>query len=162
MALISFNQSGALLWRKDGDEDAPVNAPRLVGFDGLSDSDAPETLALHIDTETSFAALADIPDALAGVAIDFPKFNDGRGFSLAVRLRKDFAYRGEIRAIGHVIPDQALFLLRAGFDSAEVPPQRLDAFAAALKRFPAFYQTDVRGQISVAHRRHTARATAAE
>lgn len=108
-----------------------------------------------IDTETSFEALAAVAEKITFAVIDFPAFGDGRGFSLAVRLRKDYAFKGEIRAIGPVIPDQALFLLRAGFDTVDAADERKAAFEAALERFPAFYQTDFGGQVSVAHTRHS-------
>ncbi len=54
------------------------------------------------------------------IAVPFAKFNDGRGFSIAHLLRSDHGFRGEVRATGHVIPDQALHLLRAGFDTADL------------------------------------------
>lgn len=109
-----------------------------------------------IDTGTSYEALAAVADKIAFAVIEFPAFGDGRGFSLAVRLRKDYGFKGEIRAVGPVIPDQALFLLRAGFDTVEAANARKAAFEAALERFPAFYQTDFGGQVSVAHTRHAA------
>lgn len=115
-----------------------------------------------IDTETPFEKLAEIVEKISFAIIDFPAFGDGRGFSLAVRLRKDFAFKGEIRATGPVIPDQALFLLRAGFDTVDTTDARKPAFEAALERFPAFYQTDFGGQVSVAHARHAAGAHIAE
>ncbi|MFC4348980.1 DUF934 domain-containing protein [Kordiimonas lipolytica] len=105
-------------------------------------------------TDTNYTDLAPLMNKLAFVVIDFPAFGDGRGFSLAVRLRKDLGFKGEIRATGPVIPDQALFLLRAGFDTVEVADTREASFKAALKRFDAFYQTDYTGQVSLAHARH--------
>ncbi len=54
------------------------------------------------------------------VAVDFPKFTDGRGYSLAYLLRSRFGYRGELRAIGDVLPDQLFFMRRVGFDSFAV------------------------------------------
>lgn len=109
-----------------------------------------------IDTETPFDTLGNIVGKIDFAVIEFPAFGDGRGFSLAVRLRKDFGFKGEIRAVGPVIPDQALFLLRAGFDTVEASGERKAAFEAALERFPAFYQSDFGGQVSVAHTRHSA------
>lgn len=108
-----------------------------------------------IPTETPFSELEDIAKRIKFAVIEFPAFGDGRGFSLAVRLRKDFDFKGEIRAIGPVIPDQALFLLRAGFDSVDVEDNsRLEAFEKALTRFKDFYQSDYTGARSVAHSRH--------
>ena len=54
------------------------------------------------------------------VAVDFPKFTDGRGYSVAYLLRSRFGYRGELRAIGDVLPDQLFFMRRVGFDSFAV------------------------------------------
>ncbi len=54
------------------------------------------------------------------VAVDFPKFTDGRGYSVAYLLRSRFGYRGELRAIGDVLPDQLFFMQRVGFDAFAV------------------------------------------
>jgi uncharacterized protein (DUF934 family) len=115
------------------------------------------SVGVSVNTETSYADLEEFVSRVSFVDIHFPVFGDGRGFSLAVRLRKDFGFKGEIRASGHVLPDQALFLLRAGFDSVDAADERHEAFEAALKRFGAFYQTDMIGHgKSVAHLRHSA------
>ncbi|MDB3967334.1 DUF934 domain-containing protein [Porticoccaceae bacterium] len=53
------------------------------------------------------------------VAIKFPKFVDGRGFSMARLLRERYGYRGEIRAIGEIIRDQLYLLQRCGFNAFE-------------------------------------------
>ena len=103
------------------------------------------SIGVIVDTETPYADLEEFVGKVSFVDIRFPVFGDGRGFSLAVRLRKDFGFKGEIRASGHVLPDQALFLLRAGFDSVDAAEERREAFEVALKRFGAFYQTDMIG-----------------
>ena len=53
----------------------------------------------------------------AVIAVDFPKFGDGRGYSIAYHLRARFGYRGELRAIGDVLRDQMFYMQRAGFDA---------------------------------------------
>ncbi|HYN28151.1 MAG TPA: DUF934 domain-containing protein [Burkholderiales bacterium] len=58
------------------------------------------------------------------VAVDFPKFTDGRGYSVAYLLRSRFGYRGELRAIGDVLPDQLFFMRRVGFDAFAVSPDK--------------------------------------
>jgi uncharacterized protein (DUF934 family) len=109
-----------------------------------------------VPTGTNHRDLADLIDKLALVVVEFPAFTDGRGFSLGVRLRKDLRFKGEIRATGPVMPDQALFLLRAGFDSVVITDaRRMDAFKVALNRFKDFYQTDYTGARSVAYARHS-------
>jgi phosphoadenosine phosphosulfate reductase len=56
---------------------------------------------------------------LSVIALVFPKFTDGRAYSLARRLRES-GYAGEIRAVGDVLLDQLPLMLRAGFDSFEI------------------------------------------
>ena len=107
-----------------------------------------------VATDAAFSDLAPLMNKLSFVIVDFPAFGDGRGFSLAVRLRKDLGFKGEIRATGPVIPDQAQFLLRAGFDTVEVADDRAEAFEKAVNRFDHFYQTDFTGRVSLAHARH--------
>jgi uncharacterized protein (DUF934 family) len=53
----------------------------------------------------------------AVIAVDFPKFADGRGYSIAYHLRARLGYRGELRAIGDVLRDQLFYMQRAGFDA---------------------------------------------
>ena len=51
------------------------------------------------------------------IAVDFPRFNDGRGYSIAHHLRARLGYRGELRAIGDVLRDQLFYMQRVGFDA---------------------------------------------
>ena len=93
-------------------------------------------LALWLDRQAALTARGDVAVWLAGtddpaklapslpsltlVAIDFPKFTDGRGYSIAYLLRSRFGYRGELRAIGDVLPDQLFYMKRVGFDAFAV------------------------------------------
>jgi uncharacterized protein (DUF934 family) len=54
------------------------------------------------------------------VAVDFPKFMDGRGYSIAYNLRARLGYTGELRAIGDVLRDQLFYMQRVGFDAFAV------------------------------------------
>jgi len=54
------------------------------------------------------------------VAVNFPKFSDGRGFSTARLLRERYGFEGELRAIGDVGRDQLAFLERCGFDAFQL------------------------------------------
>ena len=59
-----------------------------------------------------------LPDAARGagmIRIAFPSFADGRGLTLARRLRL-LGYAGRLRAAGHVLADQYAMARRAGFD----------------------------------------------
>ncbi len=59
-------------------------------------------------------------DRIALIAVAFPAFNDGRGFSHATLLRERLGYTGEVRAVGDVLIDQVPLMLRTGFDSFAV------------------------------------------
>jgi uncharacterized protein (DUF934 family) len=51
------------------------------------------------------------------IAVDFPKFADGRGYTIAHHLRTRLGYTGELRAIGDVLRDQMFYMQRVGFDA---------------------------------------------
>lgn len=75
------------------------------------------------------------------IAIDFPKFTDGRGYSIAWRLRNHYTYEGELRAIGNVLVDQLFFMLRVGFDTLALDPKVVATTAERnLAPFPDTYQ----------------------
>jgi uncharacterized protein (DUF934 family) len=65
------------------------------------------------------------------IALRFPRFADGRPYSLARRLRERHGFRGELRATGDVLRDQIVFLIRAGFDALDiVHPGTIEALRA--------------------------------
>src|SRR6516225_577106 len=75
------------------------------------------------------------------VAIRFPTFGDGRGHSLAVLLRERHGFKGEVRAVGYLIPDLAPFLLRSGFDTAEITDGNdVETWKGSLTRIRHLYQ----------------------
>jgi uncharacterized protein (DUF934 family) len=93
-------------------------------------------------------------ERLAVVALVFPSFRDGRAYSQARLLRERFHYRGELRAVGQVLRDQFVFMLRAGFDAFDVRKQAdAEAFALTVKRYSVFYQPTGDGRITALHRR---------
>lgn len=87
--------------------------------DALAGRNAPLGVALPPDTNP--AALKPWLPRLALVALSLPKHRDGRAFTQARALREYHGYTGEIRATGHVIPDQYAALLRCGFTTVAVP-----------------------------------------
>ena len=81
---------------------------------------------------------------LALVAVRFPKFTDGRGYSMAYMLRRRFGYRGELRAFGDVGRDQLFYLSRVGFDSFRLADHRDAADAlASFNDFTVRYQGSI-------------------
>jgi uncharacterized protein (DUF934 family) len=59
-------------------------------------------------------------EGVSRIEVNFPKFGDGRGYSIARLLRTRYRYRGELRAVGHITRDLLFFLERCGFDSYEL------------------------------------------
>jgi uncharacterized protein (DUF934 family) len=75
------------------------------------------------------------------IAINFPKFVDGRGFSVARLLRDRFGFKGELRAVGQIIRDQLFLLKRCGFNAFEFDSEiDLDEAANSLADFSDAYQ----------------------
>lgn len=67
--------------------------------------------------------LADEHQFLSLIALDFPKYSDGRSYSKAHLLRTQMGFEGEIRAVGDVLIDQVQFMLRTGFDTLAITNQ---------------------------------------
>jgi uncharacterized protein (DUF934 family) len=78
------------------------------------------------------------------IAVDFPKFADGRGFSLAYLLRQRLGFAGELRAHGPLLRDQLYYLQRVGFNAFTLREgQDLHAALASLSDFSLNYQGSV-------------------
>ena len=91
---------------------------------------------------------------IALLALEFPKFRDGRAYSQARLLREQYGFRGTLRATGDILRDQFNFLVRAGFDSFEVKkPADARVFAEAAARFSVFYQPSADGRLPALRRR---------
>jgi uncharacterized protein (DUF934 family) len=78
------------------------------------------------------------------IAVQFPKFSDGRGYSTAALLRSRHGWHGELRAVGDVLRDQLFFMKRVGFDSfAPRPDRSAEDALASLSDFSDSYQGSV-------------------
>ena len=87
------------------------------------------------------------------IAVQFPKFGDGRGYSTAALLRSRHGWRGELRAIGDVLRDQLFFMKRVGFDSFALRPDRnIEEAVASLSDFSDSYQGSVEPALPVFRR----------
>jgi uncharacterized protein (DUF934 family) len=101
----------------------------------------PDTLVL-CNTEDVIGHAEALRSAPA-VALEFPKWIDGRAYSQAVVLRGRLKFAGEIIATGEVMLDMLPLLRRCGFDAAQlVPGQNLAAADRSLGFFPGHYQAD--------------------
>ncbi len=93
------------------------------GFADISEHNAkPTTQGLDLAPDTAPETLAPMLQGTAMIRVDFPDFADGRGFTIARRLRL-MGYRGRLRARGHIIADQYAMARRAGFDEIEISPE---------------------------------------
>lgn len=93
------------------------------------------------EPEAIVEALGGSLDHLALLAIVVPKSTDGRHYSLARLLRERFAYHGELRAVGDVLPDSLFYMHRCGYDAFDVRADKsLATSLRALEAFSVTYQ----------------------
>ena len=109
------------------DAPLPADAPAVISLARLQRDAAAlagrnAELGVQVPSDTRPEELAPLLDRVSLVVVEFPKFRDGRGFTIARTLRERFHYTGELRAVGHILPDQYLFLCAAVF-----PPSRCRA-----------------------------------
>lgn len=121
--------------------DALLSRNQQIGV-RLGPADDPHDLTPHVDR-------------ISLIEIDFPKYTDGRGYSQAQLLRRRLGYAGELRAVGHVLRDQILYMNRSGFDAYQTSRADLPNVVKALEEYSAFYQPAADGHRSVFSRRHT-------
>ncbi|MFO1324234.1 MAG: DUF934 domain-containing protein [Burkholderiales bacterium] len=140
-----------------------VDDPFVLVRDAVSLADLPEAtpvivpLALWTSARAALVARgdagvwlapADDPESLAAdvrllpvIAVDFPAFTDGRGYSIGRLLRERYGYSGELRAVGDVQRDQLYYLAQVGFNAFAVRDDRdADAALAGLTDFSDGYQ----------------------
>jgi uncharacterized protein (DUF934 family) len=84
------------------------------------------------------------------IALEFPKFRDGRAFSWARILRTRLGFKGEIRAVGDFLDDQMNYQHRVGFDAWEVPDHfTIEQFHRALTEMTNVYQPSSDGKKTI-------------
>ena len=103
---------------RDGATNAII-AP-LSDLQAALDERGDRPVGVDVANNTEVGRLAPLFDRLALIAIAFPAYGDGRGFSLAKRLRQA-GFEGRLRAVGPLIPDQGPYAFACGFDEIELP-----------------------------------------
>ena len=94
--------------------------------------------------------LGDDVNRLSLIALEFPKFRDGRAFSWARMLRTRLGFAGEVRAVGDFLYDQVNYQHRVGFDAWEVPDTfTLEMFNRALGEMTNVYQPSTDGKKTI-------------
>jgi uncharacterized protein (DUF934 family) len=114
----------------------------------------PGKLGVWLDAHESPEAIAGDLQRFALIAVNFPKFGDGRGYSIARLLRERYGYKGELRAIGDVLHDHLHFMKQCGFDAFllredQDPKEAL----TALDTFSDGYQTSALRPVPLFRRR---------
>lgn len=139
-ALIRNNAIVEDVWPFAAADHPATGQYRVFSLDGWLEAESPQGVAVELQPGEDCRLLADRLTALPLIAVNFPDFTDGRGFSIARELR-DLGYRGELRARGHILPDQVHFLRRCGFDAFQpVDESRLQPSLARLQAFSEHYQ----------------------
>ena len=113
--------------------------------DALLARGTPLGIRLHSDQPPELVA-GDL-EHFAVVALEFPKFRDGRAYSYARLLRERYGFKGELRAVGEVLLEQLFFMLRVGFDAFDVQgSDPLADYKTALADFSVWYQPTADGR----------------
>ena len=127
-------------------EDIPMSMPVIVTLerwmaerDRLTGHNAPFGIRLRSDEQPE--DIADDVHRFDVIALEFPAFKDGRAYSSARLLRERFGYEGELRAVGNVLRDQLMFMVRCGFDAFELDKDAdAERWTEAIDEISVFYQ----------------------
>jgi len=121
-------------FQKERDSLLARNAP--IGVK-LQASESPELLGVDVNR-------------LSLIALEFPRFRDGRAFSWARMLRTRLGYQGEVRAVGDFLYDQINYQHRVGFDAWSVPDDfTIEQFHRALQEMTDVYQPSADGRKTI-------------
>jgi uncharacterized protein (DUF934 family) len=149
MQIIKNGEIVTSRWVHLGDEDALPGGPvdvtvTLVRFGAEREvlRAHPGQVGVRLHPSDDIDTLLPELLALPLLAVEFPRFTDGRGYSLGRLLRDRHGYRGELRAVGNVLRDQLFYMHRCGFDAFELQPgksiqEALDAFGELSVRYQA-------------------------
>ena len=94
---------------------------------------------IQLNSDESLDEITDDVLYFSLVQFNFLSFKDGRPFSIAKTLRKKLNFKNEIRASGHILPDQYIFLIRCGFDTVEIEDKDFDVWVRFFKMDEGLY-----------------------
>lgn len=144
--------------RIDESAEMPARGDLIVPLARLDEVQGFGRVGIHIENDVDWDTLKSAMGRVDLISIAFPKYADGRGFSIARRLR-NAGFRGELRAHGPLIADQFPFALAVGFTTVEIPEtmatrQPLAQWMAALKVVAVTYQADFSKARNILQARH--------
>jgi uncharacterized protein (DUF934 family) len=143
-------KNGALVedtWQHVADDvELPASGPVIVSLDRyVQQRDTlrvrPDGVGARLRSDQQAQLVAPYVAEIAVIAIEFPTFKDGRGYTTARLLRERFGYVGQLRAVGDVLRDQLFYMTRCGFDAFELKAGK-DVVGAleAFRDFSVTYQ----------------------
>lgn len=102
------------------------------------------SIGVWLDSDEPPALLDGDTSSFSVIAINFPTFADGRGYSYATLLRQRYNFEGELRAIGDILRDQLFYMHRCGFDAFVMRENdKSEESLASLEDFKNTYQSSV-------------------
>ena len=162
--MIALVKRGELIddaYQSVGDgEELPAKGAVLVSLERWQSHrvellDRGEPVGVRLESDESPELIADDLNRISLVALEFPRFRDGRAYSYARMLRERFTFDGEVRAVGDVLMEQLHFMLRTGFDAFEIDSEDpLGQFEAAKAAFSVWYQPTGDGRPTATQLRH--------
>ncbi len=142
-----LNKSGLIPedpWQLIADEQDVPDQYGIVSFDRWqreSDKLVKQNVGVLITGGDDLASLSGNLSSVPLIALEIPKFTDGRCFSYATLLRKRYGYQGEIRAVGEVLIDQLFYMQKVGIDSFDLnEEQDSNTALEVLSSFSVSYQ----------------------
>ena len=97
------------------------------------------SVGIQINSDESIDEITKDLQYFSLIQFNFLTFKDGRPFSIAKILRKKLNFEKEIRASGHILPDQYIFLMRCGFDTVEIEEKNIDVWIRFFKMDEGLY-----------------------
>ena len=142
------------------EDDLPADRPAVVSLKRWKDQRAEldgrnHQLGVRLDAGDNAEDIGNDVARFDMIALDFPKYTDGRNYSSARLLRERYGFKGELRAVGNVLRDQFQYMHRCGIDSFEVEsPTAVDAWLEAVNQIGVWYQPAADGRTTVNVLRH--------
>jgi uncharacterized protein (DUF934 family) len=124
--------------------DGPALLPATIWKEKRAELAGRQDIGVWLDSHEEPEIIADHIHELPVIAVNFPKFTDGRGYSTARLLRERFGYSNELRAVGDVLLDQLFYMKRCGFDAYALREDKdINKAEQSLNVFSTAYQAAV-------------------
>jgi uncharacterized protein (DUF934 family) len=115
---------------------------------------SPEGEVLRLEPQDDLSVVTEKIGSAARIEVNFPKFGDGRGFSIARLLRERYGYKGELRAVGEVARDHLYYMEQCGFDAFLLRDgEDVEEALAAFDDFSEAYQASAAQPVPLFRRR---------